>query len=203
MNSQEFFKLFEGQWVSQRTHHHILTEETKASKADLWIEALEAQSEQVTRICTDANLDPQQVIGSFEITWKGTLSDGKTQLGSTVMIAIADAPNANQGHLISQPSQGSAQLGRFELGEDEVMTFTVETDQGTTSERIWYASENLRIRSNTLQKPGVDSSDANFCSEIRRVGKMLPKPGTEEVPKNSLAAWRSRYQNQTVPNNPQ
>ncbi len=201
MGSQEFFKLFEGQWISQRTLHHIATAKTDVSKADLWIETLDSQSSLVTEACAKANLDPLQVICSLEITWKGTLSDGKAQFGSTIMVAIADPNTPDQGHLISQPSTGKTQLGRYCLESDEVMIFTTQSDQGISSERIWYASENLRIRSNTLQNPGADSNDANFCSEIRRLGTMLPKPNAAEAQQTPLAAWKARHNNQLLQNN--
>ena len=94
---------------------------------------------------------------------------GDRQLNITVMVPVAKADSDIEGTLISCPSQGTAIVGSFSLGTDEVMTFTHPQGEHHVSERIWYASENLRLRSTTLSDAD-GPSEANFCSEIRRMG---------------------------------
>ncbi|MCM1984529.1 phycobiliprotein lyase [Lyngbya confervoides] len=195
MDIQEFFQLCEGQWVSQRTEHHILQEKTDVARADLWMECLSAESSPVIEACKQSNLPADQAICGLEVTWKATLSNGRTQIGTTLLVPVLDPQAPHQGRLISQSQQGAVRLGTFTLGQDEVMTLVQTQDHGTLSERIWFASPNLRIRSSTLTHD-QGTSEANFCSEIRRMGSLQPKPDAHEAQKSPLLAWQERYQQQ-------
>ena len=191
MDTQEFFKLFEGQWVSQRTLHHINTEQTEAAKAELWIEIVPADSVQISKACESFDLAPDKVFLPMEITYQATLANGLKQLVSTLMIPVSTSDTS--GKLINIPQSGDAFLGEYSLGSDDVMTFTNQKGTNTLVERIWYASENLRVRSIT-QSTESGPSEANFCSEIRKMGASQPKPTQEQAQQNlsPLAAWRAR-----------
>lgn len=195
MDVREFFELCVGQWVSQRTLHHIQTEKTDVGKADLWIEAVESSSPSVLKTCETFELALNQVISPLEITYKATLANGRSQINTTLMIPVAKATAGTEGNLISVPEQGKPIIGTFSFGTDEVMTFTNPQGEHQVSERIWYASENLRMRSTTL----VDQdgpAEANFYSEIRRMGTTQPKPSLEDETQSSpFAAWRARQAN--------
>lgn len=191
MNIQEFFELFFGQWVSQRTLHHIRTEQTDVNRADLWIEA--AADSSVAEACAKFGLPIDQALCPMEITHKATLADGRSQIATTVLVPVKNSEHA--GQLISVPQSGDPALGAFELGSDDVMTFSNSRGADKFIERIWYASENLRIRSIT-QVNEHGASEANFCSEIRRMGATSPKPTEEQSQQpTGLAAWRARQGN--------
>ncbi|MEM9136587.1 MAG: phycobiliprotein lyase [Cyanobacteria bacterium P01_F01_bin.42] len=197
MDIREFFELFEGQWVSQRTLHHIQTEQTDANKADLWIETLDLTAPKVVDACAEFNLSAEQAVCPMEITYKATLANGQTQTATTLMVPVKTSEHG--GQLISVPQAGSAVLGRFEFGADEVMTFYSTAGADEVVERIWYASENLRLRSITQLSDQKGASEANFCSEVRRMGAAQPNPTAEQSqqPLTGLAAWRARQGNMT------
>lgn len=191
MDIREFFELCEGQWVSQRTLHHIQTEQTDVSKADLWIEKVASDMPRVAEACRKFNLPIEQMLFPLEITYKATLMNGRSQIASTLMIPVSTS--ATTGQLISVPQNQTPVLGTFALGEDDVMTLTNSNGDSEVIERIWYASENLRIRSVT-QINANGPTEANFCSEIRRMGAVQEKP-TEEAAQQQLsplAAWRNK-----------
>ena len=193
MDIKEFFELCEGQWISQRTLHHIETEQTDVGKADLWIEKLDPSHESVVKACESQNLSVDQVVCPLEVTYKATLQNGRTQISSTLMIPVKSADSDIQGQVISIAKDKEPVLGTFSLGTDEVMTLSNQQGDTLASERIWFASENLRIRSITLTNE-EGTSEANFCSEIRKMGEPQPKPSADEAAQqmSPLAAWRAR-----------
>jgi hypothetical protein len=195
MDVQEFFELCEGQWVSQRTLHHIQTEKTEVNKADLWIEKIDPSAESVLDACEITGSSVDQVICPLEVTIKATVENGRSQINSTLLIPVAKVGSEIEGALISVPKQGKPILGTFNLGTDEIMTLTHPQGEYQVSERIWYASENLRLRSTTLTHVN-GPTDANFCSEIRRMGAAQTKPTeADQEPLSPLAAWRARQAN--------
>ncbi len=58
--------------------------------------------------------------------------------------------------------------GSYVLAKDEALTLTIDNGAGYWQERIWYASDNLRLRQ-TLLKQGEDFKIAGFYSEIRKI----------------------------------
>ena len=193
MDIKEFFELCEGQWVSQRTLHHIETEQTDVGKADLWIEKLEPTHESVVKACQDQNFSLEQVLCPLEVTYKATLQNGRTHINSTLMIPVQTEVSDTAGQLLSIASGKDPILGTFSLGTDDVMTLSNQQGDTLASERIWFASENLRIRSITLTDD-KGTTEANFCSEIRKMGKTQPKPSAEDAEQDMspLAAFRAR-----------
>jgi CpeS-like protein len=57
-------------------------------------------------------------------------------------------------------------MGQVSIGSDEALTFAISNDQFTSTERIWFVSPNLRLRS-VVQETSDGIQLASFCSEIR------------------------------------
>jgi hypothetical protein len=191
MNIQEFLQLSSGLWLSQRTRHRFTEEQTDIDKADLWVDPLAGDDPKVIALCDQLQTPVNQAVGGLEVTWKATLGNGKTQLGSSVLVAIASETDPITGQWLSQTKSQPLRVGQYCLDHDEVMILRYDQDSTTIEERIWFPSENLRLRSTTLSTAGEPSS-ANFCSEIRRMGDH-PKPSQADLEQAEMPAWRRRY----------
>lgn len=171
MNISEFFQQSAGKWVSQRTSHRLAQNQSEGAKADLIIDGLSATDPALIQLCQPQGLDPSQAVG-LKITWSNGILERnpKPQSGASVIIAIPDASSPTQGQIISRVNSAQPILGHYAIGLDEVLTLTSETEHLSTEERIWFASENFRLRTNVIKQNG-STHLAAFCSEIRMGGK--------------------------------
>jgi hypothetical protein len=171
MDITEFFQQSAGKWVSQRTSHHLLQNQTENAKSDLMVELLTQDDPAVVQLCQQQGIAPAQVACSLKMTWKGIVDrNPKPQAGSSVLVIVPDADQPNQGKLLRQAS-GSPKpiVGRYALDEDEILTLSTESAELYAEERIWFANPNFRLRTSVLKRNGSYTSAA-FCSEIRLGG---------------------------------
>lgn len=166
MNIQAFFEQSAGKWASQRTSHQLLQNQSESAKTELMMTLLETSDPIVAQLCQQSGLDPAQAVSGLKITWSSIIDrNPKTQTGSSILVAVADLDQPNQGRLISQQA-GKATLGRYSLGEDEVLTLITETPELYAEERLWFASPNFRMRTSIVKRSGGFELAA-FCTEIR------------------------------------
>lgn len=182
MNISEFFQHSAGKWVSQRTSHRVIQNQSEGAKADLMIEFLGATDPALIQLCQQQGFDPSAAAG-LKITWSNGIleSSPKPQSGSSLVIAVpdavSDAGQPAQGQIISQLNSAQPTLGRYAIGADAVLTLTSQTNSCQTEERIWFAGDNFRLRTNVIKHAG-STHLASFCSEIRMGGKP-PAEATE------------------------
>ena len=170
MDIKTFLNLCAGNWFSQRTHYNLQGEKAESSKADLGITMIPIEDSKITRLCHEYRIDLQHSLGGLLYSWDTSVDWGKPkQQGSSLIVFIADGEDANQGKLLSNttPKPGAKARGTYILGLDEALTLTIETAGIKLEERIWFASENLRLRSSTTaNSTGV--TQTTFYSEIRK-----------------------------------
>jgi len=169
MDIVEFFQLSSGKWFSQRTSHNLDLKQAAAGKSDLLIDALSQTDPEVIKLCERYDMNPALVLCGMRVTSNGTVEGiTKKQVGSTVLVAIADPDMPNQGKLLQTMSapEPVPTVGRYNLGDDEALTLTIESETMYLEERLWFASPNLRLRTSMLKQAG-DFNMASFCSEIR------------------------------------
>ncbi|WNZ24487.1 phycobiliprotein lyase [Leptolyngbya sp. NK1-12] len=183
MNITEFFQQSVGKWVSQRSSHHLLQNQTENAKSDLMVEALAQDDPAVMQLCQQLGVDPAQVLCSLKMNWNGIVDrNPKPQVGSSLLVIVPDAADSNQGKLLRQASNSpKPMMGRYEMGDDEVLTLTSEAGDLYAEERIWFANPNFRLRTSAVKRNGNYTSAA-FCSEIR-LGGAAPaaKPAAAEA----------------------
>jgi hypothetical protein len=176
MDIKEFFQQNVGKWLSQRTTHQLIQNQTENAKSELILEELSANDPVVVQLCQQQGIDPKQAIGSMKTSWSGTVDrNPKQQTGSSVWVLVPDADQPRQGQLLSQIG-GKAFSGRYLLGEDDVLTLTTDADTFQAEERIWFASPTFRMRTSVV-KQGTGYSVASFSSEIR-MGVSAPQPAS-------------------------
>ncbi|MBE9102336.1 phycobiliprotein lyase [Vacuolonema iberomarrocanum] len=172
MNVTEFFQQSVGKWFSQRTHHQPSAQTPESGRSDVYIDWLENDAPDVVQLCDRHQVNPQEAIGGMQVRWEGSMGaspDKKT--GTTLVVAIANADDPTQGKILQQnPNLDSTAVsGRYMLGDDEALTLITEMNGISAEERIWFASDNLRLRTRVL-KTADGVSDASFYSEIRMGG---------------------------------
>ena len=167
MDIKEFIDLCAGNWFSQRTNYQVETEKTESNKADLNITLVPHDDSRISQLCLQNRIDPQLSLGGLAHSWDNSVDWGKNkQNGSAIVILIGDQDNPQTGTIISNAANQNL-LGKYILGNDSALTLIVETQDKSVEERIWFASDNLRLRTTVTQnKDGTMST--LFYSEIRK-----------------------------------
>ena len=169
MDIQTFLELCIGQWFSQRSSYQFDTEKAESQKSELTVEWLEANHSTVVSLCQQYNLDPSQAIGGKKISWNSSTDYGqKNQTGNATIILIPDSNQPKIGKIIQTFQSQTSSQGSYLLAEDEALNLTLEVGDFLMEERIWFASENLRLRT-SLIKGNNGYSRTAFYSEIRRL----------------------------------
>jgi CpeS-like protein len=160
MTIPEFFALSAGKWFSQRTTHQLATQKSVHSKSEIVIELLTVDV--VKELCPQENLGGIQVVSKPVADWS---SPKDTNLNTTTTLLAATAT----GELAWVINGQKNPWGQVSIGSDEALTIAVSNSQFTSTERIWFASPNLRLRS-IVQETSEGIHLASFCSEIRMGG---------------------------------
>ena len=172
MDIIEFFEQSAGKWFSQRTSQNLTEQKSAAAKTDLWIETLDKSDSEALELCQAHKVDSSEFLCAARIRWesKPELNQPK-QSGSTVLVVIGKSAQAREGKLLQKTTSTSTAPGvsRYIIGTDEAVTLITESDAMYAEERIWFASENLRMRA-SIVKNGNGFSHTSFCTEIRMGG---------------------------------
>jgi CpeS-like protein len=160
MTIQEFFVLSAGKWFSQRTTHQLASQKSDHSKSEIVIELLPVEA--VQEFCPQANWGGIQVVSKPISDWSSPKNADLT--ATTTLLAPTAA-----GELAWVLDGKKNPAGQVVIGIDEALTISVGNDQFTSTERIWFASPNLRLRS-IVQETSGGIQLASFCSEIRMGG---------------------------------
>ena len=174
---EEFFQLSAGRWFSHRSTQDLASKQSKNGKSEVTIEALGVDHSDLVKLCQDYSTDPNDASCGIKIVWNGTIETEKQkQIGSTVLVAVPDKDNPSQGKLLQQtvkPETTSLTV-RYQIGDDDALTLTTESDNMWLEERLWFASPNLRMRATVLRRSG-EFSMTSFTSEIRMMAKTPEK----------------------------
>lgn len=163
MDITEFFQQSAGKWFSQLSTHQFAFKQSGSGKSNIVIDMLDTADPAVVKLCQQHNVDPAQALCGVKVSWDGTMDNEEKRAGSSVLVPIASADSASEGMLLRA---GDAAASRYVVGSDEAVTLITESETLYSEERVWFASPNLRFRTNVL-KEADGFSMATFCSEIR------------------------------------
>lgn len=169
MDIQAFLNLCSGKWFSQRTNYYAGAEQSQSSKADLEITLSLPQEQKIKNICQSHRLDPSSSLGALVYKWDTSVDWGKPkEIGSSMMVFVPNQENSDLGTLITD--NDSFVLGTYILGQDQSLTLTIETKdrQIKLEERLWFASDNLRLRTTAINDLTNEKINTSFYSEIRK-----------------------------------
>ncbi len=172
MDVKEFFELSAGKWFSQKTSHHLTLKQSEHGKSDLLIDILASNDPQVIQLCVQAGLDPSQTAISTKYTWKGTsqwdtqAQNTANQQGEAIVVFIPEQSETNTGNLFCSVGGDNFSTAKYTLGDDHALTLVTENENRRSEERIWFESNNVRLRTTIITQPNGEAL-ASFYSEIR------------------------------------
>ncbi|NJK64999.1 MAG: phycobiliprotein lyase [Synechococcaceae cyanobacterium SM2_3_1] len=166
-----FFELSAGTWNHQYTSYILPTRgHSRGGKSTIILTPLSPQDPQLQDLLQLSPGSPSSISG-LRAAWQGQQDeDTTTYQGSSLLVLLPTSSENPQGELVQQqqtPTDSSVR-GRFLLGQDGVLSLQTQIGAVTCEERIWFASENLRLRTRLLQHEG-GYSIASFHSEVRKL----------------------------------
>lgn len=162
MNIQEFCELSVGKWSSQRTVHDFTTGSLQAGRSDLYIDSLSGTDSRVNQLLEKSGLNaPEKSVLAFSLKWTGTFDQNPVD-GEGILVFLPHTDHPQEGEIL-QVSSGKA---HYTMGNNDVLTIITETPNFYAEEKVWYLSQNLRVRSSVI-KGEHGFSQASFRSEIR------------------------------------
>ena len=179
MTLEEFLQYSAGEWLSQQTDHDVADSRYASGRSMVGVEVLTASSPELVAICQQHDIEPARTAGGLKYVWTGRLDGDKSdRTETTVSVFIPDSHNSAAGKLVrtsNSADRSPTSTGQYSLGSDDALTMNATGAAGSSKERIWFASENLRIRS-TIVENSDGFSAASLSSDIR---KLSPKPAAE------------------------
>lgn len=172
MDVQEFFELSAGKWFSQKTSHHLTLKQSAHGKSDLVIDILPSDDPQVVQLCQQAQVEPSMVWGGARYNWKAVNGEPQqqatvTQPGTAIAILVPTQSGSNTGTLFRTSNGMTTPVcARYTLGSDNALTLITEAGQTHSEERIWFESDNVRLRT-TISTDKNGDALAAFYTEIR------------------------------------
>ncbi|MBE9031581.1 phycobiliprotein lyase [filamentous cyanobacterium LEGE 11480] len=166
MNIAEFFQQSAGRWSSIKSNHHVDTTQQQSGRSTIEMELLDANNPAVAELCSKQGLNVSGVAAAAQVKWDGTMEGiTKKDSGSSLLVAIG---TPEQGQLLRTIGNfgTAAPSGTYRFGDGGEFMLTVEDKDFVTSERIWFESENVRMRHTKVQYPN-GKSIVSFCSEVR------------------------------------
>lgn len=188
MDVREFLSANVGKWFSQRTQYEAIAQTQSSARGDVEVTALEATDTELVALCQQAGIEPERVWMSLRTQWEadnGSLINSRKQSGSVVVAFVAGETEAcgQLWQIRSDATEKGVVCGRYEFRPAGVNAATLlidaETNGVSHAERLWFAGENLRLR--TIHAKAGDREQMAFYSEIRRVP---PKPKNPENSEN-------------------
>lgn len=166
MDIVAFFQQSAGRWSSIKSNHHVDTTQQQSGRSSIEMDLLDAHDPAVLELCSKQGEDPQRVTVAAKVKWEGTLEGStKTDTNQSLLVAIGDPTNGQLLRTIGKFGTPSA-TGRYQFGEGGEFILTVEDQNWVTTERVWFESENVRMRHTKIQYPDHRQVVA-FCSEVR------------------------------------
>lgn len=171
MDIHTFLTKTAGDWFSQRTIYTISENQVDNSKANLKINWLTASETTVTSLAQQHQLNLDLSLGAISSEWDNSPDWGKPkQQGTSLMLFFTEDNDSNTGQIIRVLNQNQILSGKYILAEDESLTLTIEHNFQVITERIEFASDNLRLRNTVVKNQGI-VTETSFYSEIKRIVK--------------------------------
>lgn len=179
MSVEDFFSRSVGTWRSQRSSHNLIWAQFEAVTSEIIISSKTNGDEEVIALCQQNKVSPEQPAISIHMSWEGESDWDEEEVmeGSATMALIKDGER--HGRLLR--SVGYAEtipaVGEWEMTEDGVFVLNTFYDAAAAEERIWFASDNIRMRVSQIRSSsGRGIVTASFSTEIRRLDLQDVRP---------------------------
>jgi hypothetical protein len=173
MDGLTFFQNSAGKWRSQRTTHHLPFRRAETGGSEIKVETLTKNDPKIVEICQMHSFEPKLSVGGSYVTWDGAMQwdkENEDHKGETVFALIPTADNPRQGKLLRE--RGYAEIvpvaGEYYLDHEDALVLTTEYETMTIHERFWFVTNDIRMRTSTVQRFGGFNT-ATFCIEVREI----------------------------------
>jgi hypothetical protein len=175
MEIVNFFEKLAGRWFSQRTTHALSSQQSKAGKSDLEVAFLAPDVEAVQQLWQAHSQAQAQSLAAtplcgLSIQQSSTIEgDSQPKVLTTLLVPLTPESQNGEGYTGKLVRSGTSEHSTYTL-EEEVLTIVTDSPEARSEERLWFITDNLRMRTgNTEIKSGPNSGlrIASFCSEIR------------------------------------
>ncbi|MFZ4665098.1 MAG: phycobiliprotein lyase [Prochlorotrichaceae cyanobacterium] len=167
MGILDFFEKSAGKWFSQRTSYKLGQQEQwhQSDKTNLYNELLPADVDEVIQLCERCRVSPSLAIGGLRTRWEKTHAK---PAGSSLLVALNDesTTQAKQG-ILRGGNNSPIVSGLYYWGSDQTLVIVTEASGCTTEERLWFNSDNLRLRTSLMKFEQAERNVSSFYSEIR------------------------------------
>lgn len=155
-----------GEWLSQRTDHGLDETLSKSQRCQVSHHLLENTDPQWLQLSQARNVDPSTLLIGLQSEWKPRSPETEKSFpsGATILGLLAETETTGQV-IVGDPD---LQKGSYRMGEDDVLRLFFQKEDLVIEEQLWFAGENLRLRT-TLFKQGGVTAISRFYSEIRRL----------------------------------
>jgi hypothetical protein len=166
MDIVAFFQQSAGRWSSIKSNHHVETTQQQSGRSTIAMALIESNDPVVLELCNKQGQDPSTVISAASLSWEGTMEGTTKQETNQGLIVAVGAPT--QGRLLQSIGKfGTTSIaGQYSFGDGGEFILVVEDKEWVTTERVWFESENVRLRHTKIQYPD-GKNVVSFCSEVR------------------------------------
>jgi CpeS-like protein len=167
MNIEDFFELSTGKWFAHRTSHVVAAKQMQEAKSEIIFEKLSVTHPEIARISESCQISSNAQIIALKVNWNDTTKLNQKNTGSVILALVPNASNANEGKVFRQVNNTEKPLtGYYKLADDESLTLVIKSEDTTSEEKLWFASDNLRMRVSSLTHSGTLNT-SSFTTEIR------------------------------------
>ena len=166
-----FFQLSCGRWRSQRSQHHLLHRRAEAGASFIVVEELLKGDARLAEIAERNNEQVERIVGGCWVRWSGSMAwdrAGESHEDQTMFGLIPSDESGRSGLLLRDRgyAEKAPVAGHFRMDDENGLILTTDYEMMSSLERFWFAGENLRLRTSTVQ--GL-SNNASFCMETRQL----------------------------------
>ena len=177
MNIEEFFLKSVGEWNSMRSGHSLAFQEFEEIRSKIKIVPSKSNDSRVIKFLKDNLITTNAVNKAFLINWEaksewGEENQKENSSGESILVPIEISKT--EGKIIRSVGYTEAVqvISLYKILDDGTLIIYSEYSHIYTEERIWFVSNNLRIRSSVTR--AIDSSailQTSYASEIRSIKK--------------------------------
>tara|TARA_Y100001968_G_scaffold331821_1_gene387814 strand:+ start:1230 stop:1763 length:534 start_codon:yes stop_codon:yes gene_type:complete len=177
MSIEEFFVKSVGEWKSMRSKHALAFQEFEEIRSKIKIIPISINDSRVLKLLKENPINQNDLKKAFLMNWEAKnewIDESKKESMSGESILIPLETSVKEGKIIRSVGYTEAVqvISSYKLLDDGTLVISSNYTDISTEERIWFISNNLRIRSSiTRATNSLAILQASYASEIRCLKK--------------------------------
>ena len=172
---ESFFLKSVGEWNSMRSGHSLAFQEFEEIRSNVKISTLNKNDDEVIQLLEDNSISRNEVKIPFLIKWESKSDwneENQKENSSGESILIPIEISEKEGKIIRSNgyTESMQVVSLFKLLDDGTLVISTDYNHISTEERIWFVSNNLRIRSSVTRSiNSLAIFQTSYASEIRNI----------------------------------